>query len=71
MKRLPAGYDPAPEKSSNSFPAMGGDMSGVVGDLSFPRVPGVQLMRRGSVCRHCMLLPEDHQTPAAQAGYSP
>ena len=31
-------------------------------------------MARGgtaSLCRHCYLLPEDHQSPAAQAGYRP
>lgn len=58
----------------NTFDTMGdkGVLQSVIGDLSFPRVPGMQMMRRGGpVCSTCMLLPEDHQTPAAQAGYSP
>ena len=75
MQRHPKGYDPLPDRSSNSFPAMGGDVvNDIVADLNFPRDPRQQLMARGGtadLCRTCGLLPEDHQTEAAQAGYSP
>ena len=72
MRRAPAGYEPAPDRSTNQFAAVGGDMSGVIGDLSFPAQPGTELVPRGGpVCRHCYLPPSDHQSPSSQAGYEP
>ena len=83
MRRFPvslsaAGYAPVPKREvvRNTFDAMGdgGVLNDVIADLSFPRDPRTQLMARGgtaSLCRHCYLLPEDHQSPAAQAGYEP
>jgi hypothetical protein len=71
-RRLPPGYAPGPEKVTNDFgtKAVGGHMSGVIGDLSFPRTAGM-MPRGGPVCKTCYLPPSDHVTPAAQAGYSP
>lgn len=56
MRRLPAGYEPGLEKVTNDFgvKAIGGDMSGVVGDLSFPRTAGM-MPRGGPVCSTCYL----------------
>lgn len=75
-RRLPPGYAPGREKVTNDFgtKAVGGDMSGIVADLSWPRAqqPGVTLVPRGGpVCETCQLPAQDHVTPAAQAGYQP
>jgi len=76
MQRHPAGYDPPLERSTSHFDAMGdsGVLNDVISDLSFPRNPRTQLMARGgteSLCRHCLLRPEDRQTPRSAAGYEP
>lgn len=64
MRRLPNGANPQPEVSTNRFPAVGGDMSGVIADLSFVQVPGMQMMARsGPVCETCMKPEADHSEP--------
>lgn len=52
---------------------MGGHVvDDVISDLSFPRVPGVQMMRRGGpVCETCLLPADQHVTPEAQDGFTP
>ena len=80
MRRFPpglsaAGYAPAPEpeRVRTSFTAIGQDW---MNDISFPSAqldPRAQVMGRntGDLCRHCMLPPSVHQTPASAAGYEP
>jgi hypothetical protein len=75
-RRLPAGYEPAPEVVTTDFgtKAVGGDLSGVIGDLSFPAQPGQQLISKntGDLCRTCLMPVENHMTsPASAVGYEP
>lgn len=63
------------EKVTNDFTtqAMGGNLQGIINDLSFPSAqPGGMLVRRsGPVCKTCLLPADQHATPEAQTGFSP
>ena len=76
MQRHPAGYDPAPERSTNHFPAMGPDtyVKDVIGDLSFPTPAGVQMISKdaGDLCRTCLTPVKYHMTlPDSAVGSQP